>query len=111
MASWRTIREEVLNAEPLCRLCKNMGLTVSAEEVDHIVPIALGGDNNKLNLQPICRDCHERKTARENSFKLQINEDGWPSGDYRKRIIARREGVANANRKRWGKKRQDGLLA
>ncbi len=35
-------------------------------ECDHIVPIALGGDEYDLkNLQTLCERCHKRKTARE----------------------------------------------
>ena len=33
-------------------------------DVDHIRPIALGGDEyDEENLQVLCRDCHKQKTA------------------------------------------------
>ena len=38
-------------------------------EVDHIVPIALGGFSNPSNLQTLCRECHKKKT-REDIEKL-----------------------------------------
>ena len=54
----------VLAEEPLCRECAKQGRTVPATEVDHI-------DGNvwnmsRENLQPLCLECHSRKTAREN---------------------------------------------
>jgi 5-methylcytosine-specific restriction endonuclease McrA len=34
-------------------------------EVDHIVPLALGGSNSSLNLQTLCRSCHSLKSDEE----------------------------------------------
>jgi hypothetical protein len=36
-----------------------------ADEVDHIVPVAAGGDDSMGNLQAICAPCHKVKTAVE----------------------------------------------
>lgn len=33
-------------------------------EVDHVVPLALGGTNDKANLQIVCRTCNARKGAK-----------------------------------------------
>src|SRR5262245_160040 len=57
---WRRLRMIVLRAEPLCRQC-----AAPASEVDHILPLARGGDNSKENLQALCKSCHSAKTARE----------------------------------------------
>lgn len=53
-------------------------------EVDHITRWADGGDSNRMNLQPLCKHCHQLKTALENSnhnspIRLKdwgIQEDG-----------------------------------
>lgn len=59
---WRRLRKAVLRAEPLCRACK----VELAVEVDHIVPVAEGGaELDRDNVQPLCADCHERKTRAE----------------------------------------------
>lgn len=59
-ATWRKLRTMVLSGEPLCRQCGT-----AATEVDHIVPLRLGGTNKIGNLQALCKRCHSRKTAEE----------------------------------------------
>jgi len=88
---WQRLREIVLNDSPLCRICHEKGLTVAADHVDHIVPLSLGGNNDIKNLQPICRECHFDKTARENAFQLPINEDGYPDKISVKALLRRRK--------------------
>lgn len=55
---WRAVRAAVLLHEPQCRACGGR-----ATEVDHIVPLRLGGTHALANLQPLCASCHRRKTA------------------------------------------------
>lgn len=56
----------MLVREPLCRQCARAGLTVAAEEVDHVRPVSAGGDPWAAgNIQPLCRRCHEEKSAAE----------------------------------------------
>ena len=62
--AWRKLRAHVLAGEPLCRHCTAKGIgPVVATEVDH-------ADNNPANnapenLQPLCREHHSQKTARD----------------------------------------------
>lgn len=63
---WAIIRRAVLNAEPFCRMCAERGVETLATEVDHIVPLANGGDPYSLaNLQPLDHHCHSVKTRKE----------------------------------------------
>ena len=55
---WRRLRRWVLAAGPLCVVCGRL-----ATDVDHIVPRRLGGTDSLDNLQPLCHECHSRKTA------------------------------------------------
>jgi 5-methylcytosine-specific restriction enzyme A len=64
-ASWRRVRADVLNSEPLCRACASEGRTTAATTVDHITPKAQGGGDDYANLQPLCAPCHAAKSARE----------------------------------------------
>lgn len=43
-------------------------------EVDHVVPVALGGDMwNEKNLQVLCIDCHKEKTAKDRKKIAEYN--------------------------------------
>lgn len=59
-AKWRKLRAWILSGEPLCRVCG-----APATDVDHITPKARGGTDDVDNLQPLCHECHSRKTALE----------------------------------------------
>jgi len=39
----------------------------ASEEVDHVVPLSLGGTEDRHNKQGICKPCHKAKTARESA--------------------------------------------
>jgi len=67
---WRKIRNIYLRKYPLCIECGNQ-----ATEVDHIIPVKLGGSNIESNLQPLCKSCHSRKTALEGRWKKRDRED------------------------------------
>lgn len=59
------MRAEVLAEEPFCRMCLAEGRRVQATEVDHIVPLAAGGGEERSNRQALCRPHHEAKSKRE----------------------------------------------
>lgn len=63
---WRRLRESVLQRDQhLCQPCKTQGRYTEATQVDHIGPQAEGGTDDRVNLQAICDDCHDAKTAEE----------------------------------------------
>lgn len=68
-ARWRKLRSVVLFEEPLCRTCLVRGYTTPASEVDHIVPHKGRRElfYDRTNLQAMCKSCHSRKTATEDS--------------------------------------------
>lgn len=58
---WRRIRAIQLAHNPACAHC---GAT--ADEVDHVIPRAIGGAMyDPTNHQSLCKPCHQKKTARE----------------------------------------------
>lgn len=57
--AWTAIRKRVLREEPNCRCGRR------ASEVDHIIPKAEGGTNERSNLQALCSVCHRTKTMTE----------------------------------------------
>lgn len=71
-AAWQKLRASVLMDEPLCRHCAARGLTVPATDVDHMNG---ADDNRRESLQPLCHECHSRKTAREQGKKVAYGCD------------------------------------
>jgi 5-methylcytosine-specific restriction protein A len=76
---WRDrIRPAQMAREPLCRHCKERGLLVPAEQVDHIIPPR--GDPHLQrsfeNMASLCTSCHAVKT-RGKPIK-GCDSEGWP---------------------------------
>lgn len=65
---WQKVRASFLKENPLCAEHLLDGDTVAAVLVDHIVPHkgnqVLFWDRD--NWQSLCKECHDRKTAKEN---------------------------------------------
>lgn len=62
---WKLLRNWKLNQNPLCELCAQKGLVVSAIDVHHIKPVEKGPDEemehrcfNEHNLISLCIPCH-----------------------------------------------------
>lgn len=65
---WASLRRRALRrARHRCEHIHDDGVrcTEAATEVDHIIPADLGGTDDLGNLQALCHDHHEVKTARE----------------------------------------------
>ena len=63
---WLRISRAYRKEHPLCEACKPQGNLVRSEDVDHIVPLTLGGDlTHDSNLQALCKPCHRYKTGLE----------------------------------------------
>lgn len=46
-----------------CAMCRQPITPASGLEFDHVVPLALGGEDIESNLQPLCSRDHKLKTA------------------------------------------------
>lgn len=75
---YRKQREIILTENPICVVCNEN----PSEELDHIIPLDQSGDeDDESNLQAICKDCHEVKTAREQGFRVvRVDIRGRPIG-------------------------------
>jgi 5-methylcytosine-specific restriction protein A len=57
------IRERILLRDSYtCRVCGRVSVDL---EVDHVVPLHLGGAESDENRQSLCHECHELKSAEE----------------------------------------------
>ncbi|WP_443047854.1 HNH endonuclease [Streptomyces sp. H39-S7] len=64
-AGWSRLRLQILRRDSYhCYLCGSP----KANEVDHIIPVALGGTDDPLNLAACCKTCHKAKSVRESQF-------------------------------------------
>jgi 5-methylcytosine-specific restriction protein A len=76
---WREASKAFLAEHPLCAECARRGATALASVVDHIQPHR--GDQDlfwdRSNWQPLCKPCHDRKTARESGWAGR----GGPRGE------------------------------
>ena len=72
-AAWQRLRASVLAGEPLCRHCTARGLTVVATDLDH--RDGNPGNNDAINLQPLCHECHSRKTASDHGKDVYMGCD------------------------------------
>ena len=63
--AWKLARQERLVLDNY--QCQDCGRVVSGREahVDHVVPVVAGGLSTMDNLKTRCRNCHSRKTVRE----------------------------------------------
>lgn len=66
-AAWRHLSLKVRTEEPWCRPCREADRYTPCVDADHIVPVKDRPDLALVqsNVQPICRPCHNRKTAIE----------------------------------------------
>ena len=59
----------MLARDPICQdpfgLHKEHGELVQANVADHIIPMSHGGESEMDNLQSLCENCHNKKTAVE----------------------------------------------
>ena len=66
--AWDRTRAQVLAEEPFCRLCLKHGRRRPSTTVDHIVPKAWGGGDERTNLQALCAWHQHRKASREGAI-------------------------------------------
>jgi 5-methylcytosine-specific restriction endonuclease McrA len=57
------IRERIIVRDGAA--CRKCGKMVGRLEVDHVVPLALGGQESDFNRQLLCYDCHKLKSELE----------------------------------------------
>jgi 5-methylcytosine-specific restriction protein A len=62
-----------------CDECKSTGRLKVATEVDHVIPKAKGGTDDESNLVAINRECHKRKSLRDQgkNVKRRTGPDGY----------------------------------
>lgn len=93
--STRARLELFLAAQGRCRSCGRLLTPGTRWEIDHVVPLALGGADADHNLQVLCAPCHSGKTATRDVPAIAKTE----------RIRARHLGAKRARRPMPGGRR------
>src|SRR4030042_234810 len=73
---WARYRAWYLRRHPICA---TQGCNAAASIVDHIIPVSGAGDPlfyDPVNHQPLCRPCHDRKTASDKAEGLTRGKRG-----------------------------------
>jgi 5-methylcytosine-specific restriction protein A len=81
-AAWRRLRLSFISKNPLCLHCANKGIVTPASDVDHIHPInphnpydtkdgKYGRPLDPDNLQALCKQCHNRKSAKQKGIETR----------------------------------------
>jgi hypothetical protein len=91
---WRTLRASILASQPTCAI-RGPKCTGYATTVDHVVPIALGGDEfDPNNLRPACAACNyglgakltnKRRAGKVPSAAEAERARRWAAADRRRR--------------------------
>lgn len=71
-------RERRRSLHPYCAECIKVGRVTPTDEIDHIVPLSLGGDDTDENVQGLCEAHHQQKTAAEDAaHQAAANHPDW----------------------------------
>jgi 5-methylcytosine-specific restriction protein A len=62
---WKQRSLELRQASGMCcARCNTKGSVANPIQSHHIVPLAKGGSNNKMNLKSLCQSCHNKEHRR-----------------------------------------------
>jgi len=82
--TWDRLRELIWRRDQNCCVC-NIAVTCYEAEIDHIIPMGLGGEYwDPVNLQTLCHACHAKKTGEDrvditkNQRRMAILAENYP---------------------------------
>lgn len=74
------LRAALFAEQPLCVECDKVGRVTLATQRDHVLAFVNGGTEDG-EVQPLCKPCHDRKTAKDLGKtyrpKRKVGLDGW----------------------------------
>jgi hypothetical protein len=63
---------------PLCVECQKIGIIKATDEIDHVIPLAMGGTDTDDNVQGLCYEHHAKKSSLEDvSHEAAANHPDW----------------------------------
>ena len=92
------------SADGICHICQTKIHTGEAWQADHILPLALGGEDNEKNMAPAHEKCHLGKT------KVDISRTRKADRQRAKHLgIKKKSTIPGSKNSRW-KKKLDGTV-
>ena len=85
----RSIRRQVIQAaQGHCAACRAQTRVLVP---DHVIPIAIGGDDTVENGQALCEACHRSKTAKDAGIiakcrRIRNRRLGIPRGRWKRKV-------------------------
>lgn len=80
---WQKARKLYLQMQPMCVLCRDMGILTAATVVDHIKPHRGNRDLfwDQENWQSLCKPCHDgaKQQSEHTGIVRGAGEDGMPT--------------------------------
>lgn len=73
-------------------VCEKLSCSGAACELDHGIPVALGGKSTFENCFHLCAECHRKKTALDVKLIAKADRQGGRSGQHARRLKAKAEG-------------------
>lgn len=61
-----------LKVQDCCRTCGRRVGGKLRGEIDHVIPLILGGQHRETNLQLLCHECHGAKTKLDVKIKAKV---------------------------------------
>lgn len=74
------LRESWFRHHPLCVQCAKDGRLAAARQLDHVIPLHLGGIDDVQNIQGLCKPCHDAKSQRELISKRRAHANDSHAG-------------------------------
>lgn len=88
-----TFERDVLRRFVVCARCGERMRRRSDYQLDHEIPLQIGGKHDPSNVQPLCVDCHKKKTALDQAIIAKAKRlAGETCAGPTKRPIAQRPG-------------------
>lgn len=66
-------------------VCEALGCDQPACDLDHTIPVALGGENTADNIKALCREHHDAKTKLDVKMIAKADRQGGRSGQAKRR--------------------------
>lgn len=85
--------------------CQHCCITLGLDDYhfDHVVPVALGGENTAENLQVLCFGCHAKKTADDVARIAKADRMAGRSGQQARRKKRGTGQIKSAGFRQWRK--------